>query len=108
MWLVWYTSGRGTSLAVSKSADFHDRENFCVLCHTKSFAIMKLPPSAWRSPRIWQSRNASRSPPNASPPEPDEEYVLVSVKEIETIHVNKPKSDQGKAPVVERQAPSER
>jgi hypothetical protein len=35
----------------------------------------------------------------ASPPGPDEEYVLVSVSEIEMIHFNKPKPEQEKAPV---------
>ena len=38
-----------------------------------------------------------RVKPTASQPGPDEEYMLVSVKEIEMIHVNKPKPDQGKA-----------
>jgi hypothetical protein len=27
--------------AISGSANFHDREDFCVLCHIKVFAIMK-------------------------------------------------------------------
>jgi hypothetical protein len=34
--------GRGQpGLAIGKSADFHDREDFSVLCRIKVFAIMK-------------------------------------------------------------------
>jgi hypothetical protein len=33
---------RQARLAISESADFHDREDFSTLCRIKVFAIMKL------------------------------------------------------------------